>query len=333
MGTSLRIPVDGPSQVAEARRAVVVMAQDLGFDEVRAGQTAIVATEACTNILKHAGRGEILLRVSDMALELLALDRGPGMRNLEQCLRDGYTTGSSYGQGLGAIQRLSDESDFYSVPAEGTAILARWAVAKPAGKFPAATEFRVGAVSVPKHGQDVCGDTWGIETSGDTATLMVADGLGHGLEAGQASTEAVRVLRSNPDRAPKSIVELSHLALRSLRGAAVAVARIDPEQGKLNFCGVGNIMAQIYNGGQRSQHLVSVNGTAGHHSASVREFSYAWPASAGMLMMHSDGLATGTSLDGRAALVSRDPALIAGVLYRDFSRGHDDATIVILKAA
>ena len=84
--------------------------------------------------------------------------------------------------------------------------------------------------------------------------------------------------------------------------------------------------------GLTSQHLVSVNGTAGHQMQRIREFSYAWPSN-GILIMHSDGLSTGTGFQSHAGLALRDPSLIAGVLYRDFTRRNDDATAVVIKAA
>lgn len=342
MAVSVRVPIEETSQAAEARRVAHRMANEAGFDEVRAGQVAIVVAEACSNILKHAGRGEILLQISRNGgegappqFEMLALDKGEGMPNLEQCLQDGYTTGSSPGQGLGAIRRLSDESDFYSAPGDGCVVLARWTAGRQFGG--SGQPLHVGAVSVSKYGEDFCGDSWGIQQSGNVSTLMVADGLGHGFEASLASLEAVRILRSHPDESPGSLIDLAHRALRSSRGAAVSVAHLDLAHDKITFSGLGNVVGQIYagqvfGGKVRSQHLVSVNGTAGHHSARIREFTYAWPAG-GILVMHSDGLATSASLDPRPVLAKHDPALIAGVLYRDFSRGHDDATVVIAKVA
>ena len=111
MPASIRIPIEDASQCGEARRIALQMAREIGFDEVRAGQIGIVVTEACTNILKYAQTGQILLGVTDPGfdgafpdLEMLALDKGPGMQNIDQCLENGYTTGSSPGQGLGAIQ-------------------------------------------------------------------------------------------------------------------------------------------------------------------------------------------------------------------------------------
>ena len=192
--------------------------------------------------------------------------------------------------------------------------------------------LHVGAVNVSKYGEEFCGDSWRAEQIGEISTFLVADGLGHGYDASQASLEAVRILRDNPDMLPASLIDLAHRALRSLRGAAVSVARIDRAQRKVTFSGLGNVAAHIYAGLGRSQHLVSVNGTAGHHAARIREFSYPWPAD-GFSVMHAAGLARGAILDAPPALALRDPALIAGILYRDFSRGHDDATVMVAKAA
>ena len=100
----------------------------------------------------------------------------------------------------------------------------------------------------------------------------------------------------------------------------------------LTFAGVGNISGQIYSGAQAGQHLVSVNGTAGHQMQRIREFSYPWPDD-GMLVMHSDGLSTHTGLEKHPGLALHDPSLIAGVLYRDFTRRNDDATVVVAKVA
>jgi hypothetical protein len=93
---------------------------------------------------------------------------------------------------------------------------------------------------------------------------------------------------------------------------------------------VGNISASVWSSGG-SQRLVSMNGTLGHAVSSVREFSYPWPAE-GLLVLHSDGLQTRWSLDDYPGLITRDPALVAGVLYRDWARGRDDVTVMVARA-
>jgi anti-sigma regulatory factor (Ser/Thr protein kinase) len=330
---SLRIKVEESSQTAEARRVARRLAEDLGFDHNRAEEVAIVVTEVCTNVLKYAVRGEVLLWAGEACLEMLAIDQGPGIADLEQCLRDGFSTGSSPGQGLGAVTRLSTHSDFYTAANKGTVVLARWcADARPAAVPHYSPKLNLGAVNVCMPGEQISGDCWGVEQTDEETIVLVADGLGHGPDAHAASVEAVRMLHANPDLRPKELLERVHLALRSSRGAAVAIAHIDRTRGKLTFAGVGNISARIYSGSQSGQHLVSVNGTAGHQTQRLHEFSYPWPDH-GTLLLHSDGLTTHTGLESHPGLAFRDPTLIAGVLYRDFKRGRDDSTVVVAKAA
>jgi anti-sigma regulatory factor (Ser/Thr protein kinase) len=326
--------VEETSITAEARRTAREMALELGIGEGGAEQVAIATTEACTNLLKHAGGGQLLLQASTEGsdavplLELIAVDQGPGMSNLEQCLKDGFSTGSSPGQGLGAIQRLSKQSDIYTIAGKGTVVLARWWLSRDGWH----AAQRIGAVNVSKPGQEVCGDAWGYAQNREGLVIVVADGLGHGMEAKLASTEAVRQLYENPDLPPTALLTRIHQALRSSRGAAVAVASINSERGKLTFAGVGNIAARIYAGSEPRQNLVSMNGTAGHQCHRIQDFNYSWPED-GLLVLHSDGLSTSTGLESYPGLAARDPALIAGLLYRDFSRGRDDATVVVAKAA
>src|SRR5687767_2166116 len=88
--------IDDRSQIGEARRAAIDLAARLGFDEVARGKIALSVTEAATNILKHAGHGRILLRALSHqrvgGLEVLALDRGPGIADVAASLQDGQSS-------------------------------------------------------------------------------------------------------------------------------------------------------------------------------------------------------------------------------------------------
>ena len=99
--------VSDPSQVAEARRRTTTAAGVAGFGEVTAGQAALVATELCSNLLKHGQGGCLLVNAGNRSLDLLALDSGSGMADVEACMADGYSTAGSRGQGLGAVRRLA----------------------------------------------------------------------------------------------------------------------------------------------------------------------------------------------------------------------------------
>ncbi len=99
----------------------------------------------------------------------------------------------------------------------------------------------------------------------------------------------------------------------------------------MRFCGVGNIAGAVVNG-VSVRHMVSHNGTIGQGLATrAQEFSYPWSPDA-VCVMHSDGIRARWSLDAYPGLTRREPAVIAGVLYRDFARGHDDTGIVVARS-
>jgi hypothetical protein len=157
------------------------------------------------------------------------------------------------------------------------------------------------------------------------------DGLGHGLAAADASVAALRAFSAVAERGPGDILHEIHGALRGTRGAAVSIAEIDRRLGVVRFAGVGNVAASIVTA-ETVRHLVSHHGIAGHQLRRVQEFQYPWPAEA-LLVLHSDGLQSRWTLERYPALAQRHPAVVAGVLYRDFARGTDDTTVVVLGEA
>ena len=185
---------------------------------------------------------------------------------------------------------------------------------------------------LPLASEHVCGDAWNVVCEGHELSLMVADGLGHGPLAAQASERASALLEdSSPGLPPlpAPFIDLAHGALRATRGAALAVAHIDSAQRELRFAGVGNIAACAFDAHQR-RHLLSHNGIVGSNLRKVQEFRYPWQLGT-MLIMHSDGLHTRWDLEQYPGLAHCHPSLIAAVLYRDFSRGRDDVTVVVLR--
>lgn len=328
--------IGDPSEIAAARRAGNELARLVGFDDVRAGQLAIVISEAATNIIKHARRGEILLRKvlrgGTSGIEVLAIDQGPGMGNVRQHMQDGQSTTGTYGVGLGAIRRLSQEFDLYSAPGKGTALMMVVWGPHASSSIPASPNWQIGAVCLPLASEQVCGDAWNIVCEGHELSLMVADGLGHGPLAARASETASALLENSTPGLPPlpaPFIELAHGALRGTRGAAMAVAHIDSARRELRYAGVGNIAACAFDAHQR-RHLLSHNGIVGSNLRKVQEFRYPWQLGT-MLVMHTDGLHTRWDLEQYPGLAQCHPSLVAAVLYRDFARGRDDITVVVLR--
>ncbi|HYO51541.1 ATP-binding SpoIIE family protein phosphatase [Archangium sp.] len=327
--SSTAIPVTESSQAGHARRTAAALAARLGFNEEDQGKVALVVSEAAKNLVAHAREGLILLRAlhqgSQVGLEMLALDKGPGMADVDRCLRDGYSTAGTGGSGLGAMRRMSALFDVYSVPGVGTAVLAwLWA-----GKPPPRSGMELGVVCVPMAGEEVCGDSWAVDGKAGRFLFLVADGLGHGPEAARASRAAVVSFLEQGSGDPVELLRGGHQELRSTRGAAVALAALTQDRSQLHYAGVGNISASVVSPGD-TQRLVSMNGTLGHQAPRMQQFSYPWKAGA-TLVMCSDGLATQWRLDAYPGLLTRHPGLVAGVLYRDFARGRDDATVLVAR--
>lgn len=318
------------SHVSAARQGVNRLTQALGFDGTQAGRAAIVATEAATNIVKHAGSGTLIARAlgfgEALGIELLAIDSGPGMHDFEASAVDGHSTAGTPGNGLGAIRRQSDEFEVYTRAGQGTILRALlWADARPADG-----PYEIGALCVPKPGETVCGDAWGVVYGAHGATFLLADGLGHGPDASRAANLAVDALHQHAADSAVRILDRAHHKLKPTRGAAVAVMRHDKAASELAFAGIGNVSAVILESGARRA-MVSHNGIVGANVHKSQEFRYPWPRGA-LLVAHSDGLETHWDLARYPGLVDCHPAVIAAVLFREHSRRRDDCGIVVARA-
>ena len=337
--------ISDTSDISYARRKITELAHTLNLPSIDIANIALVVTEMGTNMLKHAVRGELLAQEvapnQAQGLDLWALDSGPGMGKVSECLRDGYSTAGSPGTGLGAIVRLSTLSEIFTLPGIGTVVFARLMVRPtPQQSRPMSFElpggstrarFTTGVVSVAKSDQPVCGDGWAVSQSPQRYRLMVADGIGHGPAAAQAVESAITVFHQRVAASLSDVLGAIHLALRATRGAVVAVAEIRPAEQSLSYCGVGNISATLLTT-QGTRSLVSLNGVVGHHLPTLKTFSYDWTPQT-LLVMHSDGLSSRWSLERYPGLLMRHPSVIAGVLYRDFHRGgRDDVTVAAVKA-
>ena len=313
------------SQVAEARRRASGAAAEAGFEEERRGQVALAATELATNLLKHAKGGQVLVNAEDRRLELFALDHGPGIADVGASMADGYSTAGTPGNGLGAVRRLANRFEIASWPGRGTAVYAD--IEK--GKAAPDSDARPAAVAIAKPGEVASGDAWSWYADDAGMTIFVVDGLGHGTEAAVAANAAIAQFENDRRDAPTAIIAAVHRAMRHTRGGAVAVARIDWSGATVTYAGLGNIAGVVVGTAGAERRMVSLNGTAGHNARKIQSFEY--PCPEGVLVMHSDGVSTSWNLGTYPGLVNADPMLIAGVLYRDYARGRDDATVVVAR--
>jgi serine/threonine-protein kinase RsbT len=127
----LRVTISSDNDVVAVRREARALAADLNFTSTDVTLLATAISEIARNITTYAGAGEIVLSVvrrEDRAgIRVEARDAGPGIRDVERAMEDGYSTGSGMGLGLPGARRLTDEFAIDSRPGEGTIIvMVKW---------------------------------------------------------------------------------------------------------------------------------------------------------------------------------------------------------------
>ncbi len=320
-----RIAVEDSSQVGQARRAAHSLAEQVGFDATDAGRAALVATELATNVLRHGRGGH--LHLTELAgdgvrgLEVCAVDRGPGFDHAA-CRVDGYSTGGTQGTGLGAIERQAQVFDTWS-DARGAVVVARLYAGGARADVPFA------ARCMPMSGETVAGDAWYAVRRDGRLSVVVIDGLGHGPIANEAANAGIAAFAGAPMSDPAATIARMHAAMSGTRGGAAAVVGYEEASAGLAFCGIGNIGATLVDlAGTRG--LASHAGIVGGQYRRAQTFDF--PDSRGkLLVLYSDGLQSRWSLQAFPGLVMRHPATIAAILMRDFDRGRDDTTVLVVR--
>jgi serine/threonine-protein kinase RsbT len=123
--------VEGSDEVVRVRHMVRSWAVSLGFTLVEQTKIVTAASELARNMVDYGGGGTLLLEALEegarKGLQLTFEDRGPGIADIDQALRDGFSSGNGMGLGLGGAKRLSNHFEIHSVPGNGTRIvIARW---------------------------------------------------------------------------------------------------------------------------------------------------------------------------------------------------------------
>lgn len=324
------VKIEDTSSASEARRRVRKIGAIANLDADTVERAAIVATEAATNIARHAGQGNILIDVLPLfgssLIAIVAMDDGPGIARPEVMMRDGETTANGAGTGLGAMQRLSDQFDIHTGPDKGTVVAC--VLGKPASNF-ASRRFDAAGLRLNHPNETVCGDAWVVRKNRRTAQFFLCDGLGHGPRAAAAAEESVDALVAHRGGDVGTVLDDLSRTMHSSRGAVAGLCQIDGESAEMHFGGIGNISMLQVSGGQ-VRRFASRDGRLGavDRPPLVETFTV---TPGDVMIMHSDGISTLRGIEKRVGLMRRSALTIAGVLMRDNLRGRDDAGVVVMK--
>ena len=334
-GAHKRYWIEDRSYFNVIKKDIARAVEGLGFPAEQIGKLNIIVAELASNLLKFGERKREFLwktfyQEGEAGVEMLTVDKGKGIANINQALQDGFSTSGTAGEGLGAIKRLSHYFDLYSPPGQGTVVLSR--LFSSDKKIPLQTPVVAAAFSVPKPGEEYCGDAYQLEIDRvkNQFHLLVLDGLGHGVEAHAASEAALEVYRTLPKDSPTQLLQEIHHAIKKTRGAVAMALNYHFNEEAIIYCGVGNITGKLQ-GFDFAKSLVSFNGIVGHvMSSRVHNQEVEWGRGR-LLIIHSDGINSRWDISKYPQIQSHDPAILAACLYRDHSRGTDDVTIVVSK--
>ncbi|QJD96978.1 SpoIIE family protein phosphatase [Mucilaginibacter robiniae] len=334
--THTSYPAADRSYYAILKKDIHHKAQEAGLISQKLAALDIILAELTSNLHKYATDGEILIGFGKdhkgEYLEVIAIDNGPGMADTAKMMQDGYSTGSTMGHGLGSIKRLSDKFDLFSIKGWGTIVLSRiYKNEQDAATVKPVPAIEIRPLVVAKTGEQVSGDATYYKTSGRYLKLLVADGLGHGREANLAVNEAVSSFKGCPYDSPVEILRFLHQDIRKTRGMVSTVAVFDLESKQVQIAGIGNISAKFMHLGGIVKNHISYNGIVGHNIPNTMNSQQVAFTDYSLLILCSDGIKSRWDVSKYQGIARCDSMMMAAAIYKDYSRGTDDTSVVIVK--
>lgn len=342
----LSLQIDNESDVGVCRRKAVNLAVQMGFDEVKTGEVAIMVTELVTNVIQHGGgSGKLVIcqfcdTQNYTAMEIWCCDSGHGISDFQKVLKDGYSGKKSLGIGIGTIRRFSDEMEinpsltddfketfFSGCPRFKNCIRT---VKYLPNKYWMGTNknIEIGAASRCKPGEILNGDSYIVTHLGPSLSVAaVIDGLGHGREANLASQLAREQIILKSELPVSTLMQQVHKALRGTRGSTIGLVRLDTEVQTLAFSGIGNIEGFLITS-EGKENFLSFGGIMGHNMRTPRVFDFDFNPG-DIICMYSDGITTRWKFDD--INWTEHPQKNAEYIMNQFSRPNDDATVLIIR--
>jgi anti-sigma regulatory factor (Ser/Thr protein kinase) len=326
------IPIYDEASVSFARQLVRDTGGRLNLHKEVVESVALMASELTHNQLSHAKHGYFAVKAIDRAgvqgLEAIAADIGPGIEKPWFAIQDKASTTGSIGAGLGGVCRMADEVDFDNRVGEGVYVAAR----KFETQKTVATHCEAAIMGRPFPGEPISGDDGVFFESESTLVAGVADGLGHGPEAREASNRAIDVLRQNHELPWDEIVAALDRELGRTRGCAMGIVRFNKDDRTLECVSAGDVHSHLYH--LKDAHFFTatplVLGTGQLQKQRIRAEKV--PVEPGsILVMFTDGLKSKTTLKGQLDVLRKPAIAIAETLLENDSRPDDDALVLVAR--
>jgi len=323
---------DDRSYFATLKRDIRQFAEGEGMDSSRLANLDIVLSEMTSNLTKYAKEGEILVGVFEglgkRYLELICLDRGAGIADIERTMVDGFSTGQSMGIGLGSIKRLSDYFEIYSQKNWGTIVLSRIDIGE--ARQPSIPGVTIKPLVIKMPGETKSGDGTFYQKVGNHLFLLVGDGLGHGALAHEAVMEAIKAFQACSSSRAEQQIRYMHEAIKKTRGIVATIGILHLETKKWNIAGVGNISTKFFSY-LKTKSIIPYNGIIGHTIPNTINSQVVDAVEYPQLLLCSDGIRSKWEHGKLPAITRYDSSIQAAAIYKDYGRQTDDMSVVIVK--
>lgn len=321
------------SYLAIIKKEIHSLAIQIPFQANQLGEIDIIVAELTSNLIKYAREGQLLVKLLEedgrQGIELISIDQGPGMSDVTRMQEDGVSTGTSLGQGLGAIKRLSHEFQIYSMRGWGTVVLSRiWTKAPP--QLKPKKLFEVQGLVVPKPGETGCGDGMAYKKMGNHLIIFSGDALGHGEDAGLVMERAIQAFHDCTETSPVEALRFMHTEVRKTRGLVGCIAAFSFTDKTWKIAGIGNISTRFGNF-ESSKSYFPYNGIIGLNIPNSMKDQDLNCQPHQRLVFCSDGIKSRWELPKLAGIYKYDPAILAAAIYKDYARNTDDMSVVVGK--
>lgn len=324
-----RFNAEDRSYFSILKRDIHNLVSEAGFSDKRTSAIDIVVAEMASNLVKHGGGGEILVRMysddSNPYIELISIDNGPGMADPQRMMEDGVSTANTLGHGLGTIKRMSDFFQLYSLKDWGTILLSRvYKNEQPRTRKKPLAEIR--QLVIAKPGEKVSGDGAYCDLNENRLRLFLGDGLGHGPEAHLAVQQAIAALAASNEDAPVDILRQLNIAVKKTRGLVGTAVVYDIKDKCWRVCGIGNIATRVH--AVVTKNCMSYNGIIGMNIPNTLNEQEIKSERGQVVIMCSDGIKTRWELQKYVGIFRYDLSILAAVIYKDFARRTDDMSVL-----
>ena len=330
----LMMDKNSPMVIRSRLRAVT---QRMGFHEVQRERIQIAASELMSNQIKFAtgaGLFQVWEHLSPIpALDLFALDFGPGISDLSQALTDGFSTAQTLGRGLGSIGRAADIFDIYPrtrTPGPGPNVwygTAAWARFIPGDQasFRHPRGLRTGRFLRALKDDLFNGDSIRETSSARFLNWIHLDGLGHGKNAAETAESLYNI--PTPGSDPAELLATLNLRLAGGRGAMGLAVCLDIQARKALYAGLGDLALRCY-GSEKPLKPQFPGGVLGRGGGTPGAGFFNLEDNT-LICSSSDGIVLNPDIGDFPGLRNCHPQLTALFMGNILGRDHDDKSLFI----